>query len=324
MAEGGKSRFKESFRRLRDSGKTKDFLVFLVFVFVAALFWFILTLNDEVQESYNVALVIDDVPDSVTFISPIPASIGVSVKDRGMNLLRYKVSGTPSLHLKFQEYADGEYLRVSHTGLNNALRQALGQNVTISSVTPDSLRLLYTRNPGRTVPVELVYDVTVSPGMVLGEPKVTPAFVSVFSQDPADTLQKVLTQTVVIRDMDKTTTVEAQLKRMPGRRMIPDKVSATFSVEQLVKKDASVPIVADRVPYGDDILFFPSKASVTYYVPMSHYNDTDDGIKVEASFNEAVNTTSDKVGIRVTAKAPYISKIELHQDSVEYTLVRAQ
>ena len=322
MAQEEPSRFVKKLKQIRDSGKTKDFLVFLVFVLVSASFWFILTLNDEVQDSFEIELKIEDVPDSVTFINLPPATIHAALKDRGMNLLKYKVTGKPVLHLNYNEFSEGNRFRVSHLEMISALRNMLGITANITSLDPDSLSLVYTTLPGRKVPVELVYDVTVTPGQVLGTPKLSSPTVDIYSTSPNDTVKAVLSDKIVLHDIGKNTTVSVPLKAPAGRRIEPPTIDVTFVVEQLVKKEASIAVTADHVPPGEDILFFPSKVKVTYYVPISKYNEADDGIKIEASFNDAVNASSDKVGIRVVGKAPYINSIELSQDNVQYTIVK--
>lgn len=317
-------RLKGLFLRIRNSGKTKDFLVFLIFVAIAAVFWVIMALNDEVQDSYEVRLNIQQVPDSVTFINNPPSRLRVNVRDRGVNLLRHKISGDLVLNLNFEEFADGNKFKISHNSLNASVRRLFGGTATISSVSPDSLSLVFTRLPGRRIPLELAYDVTVAPGMVLaGKPKMSANAVTLYSNSRTDTISRVATDMVSLRHIDKNTTVDVPVSVPAGMRVEPSSVSVTFNVESLVKKQSDIPVEADNIPEGQDILFFPSRVRVTYYVPMSRYSDTDIPIRAQASFNEAVRTESDKVGVRIVDKAPFINNVELLTDSVEYTLVRA-
>lgn len=276
------------------------------------------------QRMYDVRLKISDVPDTVTFISQPPVKLHVTVRDRGLNMLRHKVSGVPDLELSFSEYAEANKFKVSHNGLQAALRRVFGSTATVSSVTPDSLSLIYTTNPGVRLPLELVYDVTVAPGMVLGQPKMSAVMVEVYSNSRVDTLRKLYTDKVVLRDLDRNTTVKVPVIQLPGKRVEPAEISVTFVVEQLVKKESEVLVEADNIPLGHDILFFPSRVRVAYYVPMSRYAENDIPIKVEASFNEAFNSSTDKVGIHIVSKAPYMSNVELLQDSVEYTVVKSK
>lgn len=322
MTSARQSRFKRSLVRFKDSGKMKNFLVFLVFVGIAAVFWFIMALNDVVQNSYDVKITIEEVPDSITFINEPPSRLHVTVRDKGASLLHHRISGVPDLYLKFNDFVEGDRFRVSHGALTASLRHIFGSSATITTVSPDSLSLVFTRYPGKRIPVELDYDVTVAPGMVLGGTKMSSRLVDVYSVTKNDTLRRLYTDKIVLRNLDKTTTVDVPLLTKKGIRAIPSSLEVTFVVEQLIKKESDITVEADNIPLGQDILFFPSKVRVAYYVPMSHYNDNTDGIRVEASFNEAVQSRSDKVGVRIVSKAPYMSNMELLQDSVEYTLVR--
>lgn len=314
---------KNFYRRVRDSRKTKDFLVSLIFIGIAAVFWLILALNDDMQNTYDVNLTFEDVPDSVTFINLPPEKLHVTVRDRGLNMLRHKITGAPSLSLHFNEYSEDGKLRVSHNSMQAALRRIFGSSASVSAVTPDSLLLSYTTFPGHRLPVELQYDVTVAPGMVLGTPVVSSPTAELFSQSNIDTLRRLLTEKVVLRNIDKTTSVDVPMAKLPGNRVEPATVKVTFVVEPLVKKESEVSVEADNIPLGHDILFFPSRVRIAYYVPMSRYAETNVPIKVEASFNEAFNTSSDKVGIRIVSTPSYVSNVELLQDSVEYTVVKS-
>lgn len=316
-------KFKKIKESIRESRRTRDFLVFLIFVAIAAIFWYIMALNDESQNSFDLPLQITEVPDTVTFISDPPEVLHITVRDRGLNLMRYKVSGLPRLNINFREYSGKGRLRVSHTALQSAVRKLFGSNASVSSVTPDSLNLLYTTYPGHRLPLILDYDVTVIPGMVLMTPQVASKSVLLYSTTNIDTVKDITTERVVLRNLDRNTTVTVPLKQPSGMRVIPETVDVTFGVEQLVKKESDVAVEADNVPLGHDILFFPSRVRVSYYVPMSKYADNDSPVKVEASFKEAYNTTSDKVGVKVVSKSPWVSNVELLQDSVEYTVVQS-
>lgn len=307
---------------MRNSGKTKNFLVFLLFVCIAAVFWLILSLNDETQTGFDIRVRVGNVPDSVTFITPVPEKLHVVVRDRGGVLLRHAVNGDHVLTLDFEQYADGNLLRVPRGSLSTSLRRLFGPNTLISSVSPDSISLLFTRRPGRRVPVELTYDVSAVPGMVvMPNPELSERGVTLYSVQNSDTVRRLFTEKLVLRNLDKTVTADVPLAVPPGMRAIPSSIKVTFTVEQLVRKESEIPVAVDNLPKGRDILFFPSKVKVAYYVPMSLYNSSDGDLKAVASFGDAVASTTDKVAVRVAGKTSYMSNIELLTDSVEYSIV---
>ena len=316
------SGFKAKFRNLRNSRRTKNFLAFLVFVFISAVFWLILTMNDEAQRGFDCELKIIDVPDSVTFITPIPDKIRVVIKDKGIQLFRYKFLRDKELTIRFNEFAEGNSLHISKGSLSATIKSKFGKQATIVSFAPDAINLTFTRRPGRKVPVEVVYDVTAAPGMMVSENKqISDKTVMIYSVGSTDSIRRVFTDKIILHNLDKTITVDARLHSPEGTRVIPGSVKVTFNVEQLVLKESEVPVTVDQLPAGRDILFFPSMVWVSYYVPMSRYNEEASGIKVVASFNEAVASSTNKVGVRIEESAPYMSNVELRTDSVEYSLV---
>lgn len=300
--------------------------MFLIFVCIAAIFWFFMALDDEMQQGEEVRLVIDNVPDSVTFINLPPEKVRLTVRDKGSNLLKAKVSGQSDLHLNFEEFAVDGIFRVSSSRLHAAVRHLFGSQASITSVSPDSLVLRYSDTPGRRVPVNVVYDVTTVPGMVLeGKPEVSSPTVLLVGGANIDTVYRINTAKITLRKLDKSKTVNVELEQIPGARVMPSAVKVTFNVEQLVRKESEVSVTADNIPLGQDILFFPSRVKVAYYVPMSKYNtETSGDIRVVASFNEAQASSTDKVSVHVVSQAPFMKNMELLTDSVEYTMVRGR
>lgn len=320
------SRISETFWKIRNSGNTKNVLVFLVFVCIAAVFWLFMALDDDVQDNCQVRLVVEEVPDSVTFIDIPPFSLNVTVRDKGTNLVRSKITGVPEVRLKFADFAQSDVFRVSHSRLSATVRRLFGSTSVISSITPDSLRLYYSTLPGLRVPVVADYDVTAAPGMVVnGHPVLSPDAITLYTlpRNQRDSIANVLTDRIELKNLEKTTTVEVPILAPRNTRAEPSKVRLTFKVEPLVKKESEVAVTPDRVPPGQDILFFPARVKVVYFVPMSLYSSDASSIRVEASFDDAVKSASDKVAIKVVGKAPYMNNVELLSDSVEYTLVRS-
>lgn len=313
---------KDKINKIKKSEKAKNFSVFLVFVCIAAIFWFIITLNDEVQENFEIGVQIDNVPDSVTFITMPPSKIHVVVRAKGGILVQHVFSGKKALHFNFEEFESDNRFVVTRNTLNSSLRHLFGSDAVISSMTPDSISLLFTKLPGRELPVELTYDVTAAPGMVvLPNPELSQNTTLLYSTERIDTISRIFTQKVVLRNLDKTTTVSVPLVPLPGTRLKPGSVNVTFSVEQMVRKESEVPVTVDKLPPGKDILFFPARVKVAYYVPMSLYNADVSGLKVEASYSDALYSPTEKVAVKITGKPSYMSQVELLTDSVEYSLV---
>lgn len=140
-------------RSVKSTVGFRRLLTYLVFVAIAALFWFILALNDNIQDDFEVRVNITGVPDSVTFINLPPERIHVTVRDKGTDLWQNGVFGRPSMNLNFRDYADNGVFRLNRSEVNAELKHIFGQQATLISTSLDSLRLQYTTLPGKRVPV---------------------------------------------------------------------------------------------------------------------------------------------------------------------------
>ena len=324
MPEEKRHRLRKLASKVRNSQNGKNILLFLVFVCIATIFWLIMTLNEEEQRTYQIEIAIVNVPDSVHFVKIPPSSVHITVRDKGTSLMMRSVLRQKSLSLNFEDFASEDVFEVKGSAIVEMLQHNFGQTATITAITPEVIYGTYTSRPGKLVPLELSYDVTAASGLVVsGRPHLSEENVMIYTTEERDTIQRVFTDKVILKDIDKPTTVTVSVAMPPNVRVIPDKVKVTFNVESLVKKESEFPVVADKVPSGRDILFFPSKVKVSYLIPMSRYDADEPTVKAVAAFDEAVATTSTKVGIKLTGIPPYMTNVELHTDSVEYTLVKS-
>ncbi len=324
MAIRKKINIKTDWRRIRTSRQFHNVLMFLIFVAVATVFWFIIALNDNVTETFRVQLHIDDVPDSVTFINDPPSEIHVTVRDKGTNILRSGVIKNPVVRVNFTDYAHDGIFRLSSADLNAELKNDLGGAATISAVSVDSLRLYYSDKPGKKVPVIVDSDVSAASGyLIAGKPASLTRKVMVYSYgDEVDTVNLVRTQKLVKSDLSTTSVFDVKIIPIAHVKIVPSVIKVRVPVEPLVQKDVFVPVEIENLPAGESLLLFPNKVLVSFYVPMSHFNDETFPVHVVCDFKETQQTSGSKISVRVRDHAPTLVNVELKTDSVDYTLVR--
>lgn len=310
---------------LRKSSRFRSVLTFAVFVAIAALFWLVMTLNDSVQDSCTVNVRIVNKPDSVTFISEVPSAIHVEVKDKGSSLMRSAWVKTPSVNLNFRELADNGQLICSRSDMMAALKEVFGMSATILSCSIDSLRLVYTDRPGKTVPVQVAVQASAKAGFVVfGAPASNPPRVTAYgAREILDTLSRVFTKKYVEQDLDEPEEFVAELKPVPGVRLIPSSVKVKLNVEPLVAKEELVPVEAENVPGDESLLLFPSNVRVSYFMPMSEFSNEERNVRVVVDYNDISRYMGARLPLRIEkVKGSDAVHPVLRSDSVEYTLVR--
>ena len=316
---------KEKWQNLKSTSGFKNAMLFLVFVCVSAIFWFILALNDSAQDHFNVNLRIVNQPDSVTFINDVPEKIHVAVSDKGTNLWRNGYLKHPTINIDFKEYSSDGILKYSYNDLISSLKERFGNTALITSVSLDSLQLMYTTNPGKKVPILVNCQVFPASGTTLeGSVKASPGSVFIYgSKEVLDTINYVSTEPVTLRNISETTEMEVKIKKIKGARAIPSKVNLIVPIEPLVKKQAMVTITAINVPEGEELLLFPSKVPVEYYVAMSRLNDDEDeNIELVVNYDEIPFSKSGKLPLETHKFPERLKNLQLRTDSLEYAIVK--
>ena len=108
----GLGKMRDWLSRIVKSGGFHNALVFLIFVVIATVFWIVITLNDSVTDTFRVKFRVDNVPDSVTFITDPPHEIHVTLRDKGTNILRSGVMRDPTVNVNFRDYAHSGVFRL--------------------------------------------------------------------------------------------------------------------------------------------------------------------------------------------------------------------
>lgn len=315
---------KEKWRGMRASTGFHDFVLFLAFVVVAAFFWLVMSLNDNVSKTFDVDLRIENVPDSVTFINDPPASFHVMIRDKGTNILRSGTLADPQVSLNFRNYADDGIFRVTKADITSALKSAFGNSAQITELSLDSLRLHYTTEKGRRVPIVVISDVSAASGMVISgasKPLLRSALIYSYSED-IDTITRVYTQPIVRRNLSETTEVEVQLRPIPMVKIVPSVVKVRIPVEPLVKKESMASVSAVNVPEGESLLLFPNRVQVAYYVPMSLFSSDLVPVDVSVDYRDIYKYSGDRLPVSIHSYADYVESPQVFVDSVEYTLVK--
>jgi hypothetical protein len=314
---------KQKWHDFRSSMLFKNSLSFLIFIGIATVFWFVMAMNDSFQENLEVEVRIYNIPDSVTFINDPPQVVHVNVRDKGTNLMRSGAFRNATLDINFKEFASHGLFRFTNADLYASLRGMFGSSAQVTSLSVDSLRLVYTTNPGKRVPIVVVSDVEASSGNVVNYPLVpSQSNVMLYSdKDNLDTVTRVFTDKIVKRGLSETTDVEVRLKSIAGIKIVPSKIKVSVPVEPMVNKRFMANVKVINVPQGESLLLFPSSVGVSCFVPMSKFSDDNLPVEVIADYNE-IKSGCSKLSLKAKSSGQSHVNVTLLTDSVEFTLVR--
>lgn len=305
------------------SARGREVGLFLLFLAISYIFWLLLTLNNEAQEDIDIPIAVVNVPDSVTFISEVPEVVKASVRDKGSILIRYRINPSKVMKIEWKDYVgktdDNKFL-MGHQDLSAQLRDYFGASSQIVSISPDSLRLIYTTSPGRRVAVHVNADVRPSLGNIVNGPLTlnTDSVMLYSVTDMPHSLTSVETMPIIRSKLTDTTAIQVKIKPIDGVRIVPDNVTVTIPVEPLIARSQMASVIVKNIPPGYGLLTFPSQIEVSYLIPMSAYNTEPYDIKAYVDFADALAAPTSKIPVSMSLMPELYRNVSIDPDSVEY------
>ena len=289
------------------SKKSREFLIFLFFVFVSFCFWLLQVLNDEYETELSIPLKLKNVPENVVLTSELPHELKIGVKDRGTVLVNYMLGKTLyPVTIDFAEYADkGTQIRFLSQSLNKRIAGQLNQSTRLSTIKPDTLELIYTRGLGKKVPVTLRGEVKAGRQFYISDVIYSPDSVMVYApKEILDTITSAYTEVLYIEEMADTTRHRVELMPVKGARFTPSYNDVTFLVDMYSEKTVEVPVVGINFPEDKLLRTFPSKVQVSFQVGLREFKSvTADDFMVVVDYNELRESKDEKCKL-VLMKAP--------------------
>lgn len=308
-------------RRLLRTSRGHDILVYCVFLAISYGFWLIMRLNDVDQRDFDVPLQIQGTPENITYISDVPKSVHVTVRDQGIALVRYDWGSSKALNFNYTDFTHDEVndrLVLSSQKLNSRLREIYTGSAQIMTVRPDSLSLLVTtRKPSMARVIPDIEVSTSTQSVISGPITVSPDSVKIFTPThsalPGPTVH---TEKLIRSGLEDTLRIKLELLSPQGARVEPSSVTVTIPVEPLIAKKQEVNV--NIVNAGDTrYVLFPATVNVSYLLPMSMYHSESGTIIVRGDFNER---SENRIPIEIVSHSPYFRGVELATDSVEYLI----
>ena len=317
-------RLKELLRRAGEairSPRGRDVLMFMLFLFISAVLWGVLALNEEEQYDLRMPVRITHVPDSVTLLSKGPDALTVNLRARGTQLLKMSLGDTPGVNIDFRVYRSGEYMHLSNAELKALARNASG-GYQVSVLYPDSISIPFTTHPGFKLPVRANVQATPGPRASLsGRPRVAPDSVKLYALGghlPSG-VDYINTEALSLEAVEGQQTRRLRLLPPPGTRAIPDSVDVTIEAEPLIMKRRRVVIEPVNVPANIKLITFPAQIEVMYMVPMSAYTNSDPHFRVIADYRR-ISRKRSKIRLRLTDVPQNLQNVQLSADSAEYII----
>ena len=274
------------------------------------------------QYDIEVPIKINSIPDSSTIISDIPEHVSVNVKDKGIALLKFIVGETPTLNIKFKDYALAEGIfSVPNAELRRKVRNLFENSTTIQGMSMESINLKYTNLPPKKVPIRLDLDIRPNIQYIIYG-YITQDHDSVLVYSDRNTLadiDEVSTYRVEERELTDTLLRNVAISPIPGAKIVPERITLTIPVEPLIAKRINIPVHINNMPKDVNVITFPSQVEASFLVPFSMYRKNLP-MNAVVDYRDIINARTNKVSVRIDESPALYNNISLTQDSVEFII----
>lgn len=323
MSEGSEIKKKDFFRKIRRVLLSRDALIFLLFLFLSATFWFVQSLDKQRETTLKISVDYMGIPEDVELENKLPAKIEITVRDEGLTLMKYNSRNTVPLALDLERvYFSKGKIVITADQLKNRISRYVLPTTAVLEIKPDSIVVLYHKLSSVTLPIKLKGKIKLSSQYVLSDSvQIEPSTVKVFGpKNLVDTMKAVYTEELNLKSLSDTAFIKAKLEK--PRKEIKyafNDVNIGLFVEMFTENKIEVPVTVINAPDNLNVRIFPPTVTVSYNVGLSNFKKvkTDD-IKVVFDYNEAVNLEKRRYKLRVVDDFPYISNLRVSPENVEF------
>lgn len=306
--------------------KNREFLIFLFFFALSAVFWLLQSLNETFETEVVVPLKLNNVPSNLIITSDLPDELHVTVQDKGSILMKY-LYGQPltPVTVDYKNYDFGGMagrVQVQEAEVRRAIAAQLFSSTRIQSIKPDTLEFFYNRGLKKKVPVLISGVIEPAQQYYLRHVVAKPDSVVVFAPSSIlDTLQAAYTQNFYQAGLVESKNLQIPVRPIRGAKFIPDVLDVQIDVDIYTEKTVEVPIVGVNFPADKDLRTFPSKVKVTFKVGSKSYKSiTADDFVLVISYEELINNESSKIPLHLKSIPEGVSSVRIHPSEVDYLL----
>lgn len=315
---------KEKIRNFLLAKSSREFLIFLFFIFVSSCFWVLQVLNDDYETELSIPIKLKNVPEDVVITSEFPSELKIGVKDRGTVLVNYLWSQTLyPINLDFEEYLEkGNQVKIPSQTLSKRIAGQLSQSTKLSTIKPDTLELIYTKGEAKKVPVRLRGNINAERQFYIADTIFSPDSVMVLAPNAIlDTITGAYTQMLNVAHVADTTRRRVDFQTIKGAKFTPSFSDVTFLVDVFAEKTVEVPVVGIDFPRDKVLRTFPPKVQVSFQVGLSHFKEvTADNFVVVVNYDDLNENVSEKCKPALAKYPQNVKHIRLHPIEIDYII----
>lgn len=311
-------------RNVRKFRLSRDFLTFLIFLFVSILLWGFISLRETRSVPVDYKLVIKGLPEKVIFTSDVPSSVTLYIRGRGFSFFEYYLQkGTErSIEIDYRtlEKTTGHFV-LDMKVWRSALEKELTAGLELDNSSPLVLDVFFSLGYHNRYPVRFNGTVKAGAQYLITEQYFYPDSVEVYAPLAMhDTLKAVYISDTVFSGLDRSVECNLPLAVSRGAKCIPDSVRFVAKVDMFTEKRLEVPIYCENIPHNKVLRTFPSRATVKFHVSMALFDSiAAEDFLVVVDYNRVASGTQ-RLPLAISQVPRGVSHVSVQPDDVEFVV----
>ena len=306
------------------SAKSREFLFFLFFFFIAGAFWLLQTLNGDYETEISIPVRIRNIPDNVIITTEPASALRVAVKDKGTVLLNYMLSKSFfPINFDFNDYKGiNNHIRIYASEYEKKVQSQLNVSTRLISLKPDTLEYIYSTGRAKMIPVKLQGKLSAERQYYISDTIYNPDSVLVYAPEAIlDTIEIAYTENILLENISDTLKRQAVLASIKGAKFVPNNISLTLPVDIYTEKTVEVPLYGANFPPDRRLRTFPSKVQITFQVGLSYFKDiTADNFVIHVPYSDLLQLTTDKYTVQLTTAPKEVSNIRISPPEIDFLI----
>lgn len=316
------------FREIRKIRLSRNFLTFLIFLFISVLLWGFISLREIRSVPIEYTLVIKDVPNRVVFTSDVPSTVTLYIRGRGFSFFEYFLQKGADRKLVISystiEKTTGHFVLDMKTW-KTLLEKELTAGLELDSSSPYVLDVFFSTGYHKRFPVLFRGRVETGAQYLLTDMSISPDSVDVYAPIAMlETITAVHTIDTVFRALENSVECNLPIMLSRGMRCIPDSAHFVANVDLYTEKTVEVPIYSENIPQNKVLRTFPQRASVKFHVSMALFDSiVPENFIIIVDYSKI--TPSTQRAPLVLSKYPEnVNHISIHPESVEFVVEQTE
>ncbi len=308
-----------------------NILAFTFFLFLSTIFWFSIAINKNYIGSINHPIKFKNFPENRIQSGELPEKFELTVETTGKKILRYRFWSKidpinidlSKCFLAQQSKKDSSRFYVLTKAEKSQISSQLPSDIHILEIKPDTLKFRFDFLKEKKVPVFADVEINCAPQyMLIGNPLITPD--SVIMSGPAsilDTLQYIHTKHISISGVKEPIEKKVDIKKIKGLNVEGEETVLHIDVDSYTEERINIPIIPYNVPDSLRLRLFPSRVSISFFVPYKIYSDIkSEDFVMSVDYNNIGLMNNEKLRINLDRKPENIKITGWEPRYVEYII----